>query len=394
MLPALTLAVVVTFDVELIALTTLLDRLNPAAFRLPPVTLPVTLTLLPVITPPTTDAPVMVPVTLTVVPVCDVALTRAPPSTFPPLMLALVVMLAALTRALTTFELKLKPAAFKLPPVMLPVVENEVAINVPIIFPPEILPVVVILAAETRALTTLPLKLNPVAFKLPPVMLAVAEIKPGVVTLPPAILPVTLSADITLLLKLSPAASKLPPEILPVVVMFEVELIADNTFELKLNPAASKLPANTLPVALMLPEEVMPAAPTLLMAVMLVAAVKLELKFNALTTLLLKLNPAAFKLPPVTLPVTDTVVPVKLPKNVDTTLPANTLPVALMLPEEVMPAAPTLPVATTKPGVVMLPAAILLVTFKLPITFELKLNPAAFKLPAVTLPVIDTVVPV
>ena len=81
---------------------------------------------------------------------------------------------------------------------------------------------------------TLPLKLNPAAFKLPPVMLPdvlivpepaamlppvivpVAEINPGVVKLAPAIAPVTLSADTTLLLRLNPAAFRLLPVILPV----------------------------------------------------------------------------------------------------------------------------------------------------------------------------------
>ena len=43
------------------------------------------------------------------------------PITLPPATLAVVVMLAALVNALTTFELKLNPAAFKLPPIMLPV---------------------------------------------------------------------------------------------------------------------------------------------------------------------------------------------------------------------------------------------------------------------------------
>ena len=51
MLPPEILAVVVTLLVELIADTTFELRLNPAAFRLPPVTFPVTLTLVPVAAP-------------------------------------------------------------------------------------------------------------------------------------------------------------------------------------------------------------------------------------------------------------------------------------------------------------------------------------------------------
>ena len=62
---------------------------------------------------------------------------------------------------------------------------------------------------------TLPLRLNPAAFKLPPVILPVAEINPGVVKLAPAMAPVTLSADTTFELRLMPAAFKLPPVMLP-----------------------------------------------------------------------------------------------------------------------------------------------------------------------------------
>ena len=46
-------------------------------------------------------------------------------------------------------------------------------------------------------------------------MLPVAEIKPGVVRLAPAIFAVTLSVDITFELRLNPAAFKLPPVMLP-----------------------------------------------------------------------------------------------------------------------------------------------------------------------------------
>ena len=92
--------------------------------------------------------------------------------------------------------------------------------NIPdvLILPPAMLAVVVMFEVEFSADTTLLLKLNPAAFKLPPVMLAVAEINPGVVTLPPAMLLVTLSADTTFELKLNPAAFKLPPVTLPVTL--------------------------------------------------------------------------------------------------------------------------------------------------------------------------------
>ena len=75
-----------------------------------------------------------------------------------------------------TFELKLKPEAFKLPPVTLPL-ELTLA--------PEIAPAVMI---------------------LPPVTLPVAEINPPVDTLPPVILPVT---DTNCLLAITCMAPKL-----------------------------------------------------------------------------------------------------------------------------------------------------------------------------------------
>ena len=79
---------------------------------MPPVTVPVVLTVVPVITPPTTLAPVITPVTLTVVPECNVALTFAPPSTLPPVMLPVAL---------------INPPVSMLPPVMLPVATTVAA---------------------------------------------------------------------------------------------------------------------------------------------------------------------------------------------------------------------------------------------------------------------------
>ena len=45
-----------------------------------------------------------------------------------------------------------------------------------------------------------------------------------------------------------PAVNKLPPDTLALVTILEVELIADTTFELKLNPAAFKLPLVIFPL--------------------------------------------------------------------------------------------------------------------------------------------------
>jgi fumarate reductase subunit C len=55
--------------------------------------------------------------------------------------------------------------------------------------PAVMLPVVLIADVVLSALTTLPLKLNPVAFMLPPVILPVAVITPPVAMLAPVTLP-------------------------------------------------------------------------------------------------------------------------------------------------------------------------------------------------------------
>ena len=74
-----------------------------------------------------------------------------------------------------------------LPPVTLPdpLTEPDPNTKLAIMLPPEMLAVVVIFAADTRADTTLPLKLRPAAFKLPPVILPV----PLTVPAPNATLP-------------------------------------------------------------------------------------------------------------------------------------------------------------------------------------------------------------
>ena len=150
------------------ALTVLVDKVTPDTSTLPPVMLPVTDTVVPVnnveltLAPPNTLPPVMLPVTLTVVPVKLVALTLAPPNTLPPVMLPValinpgVVMLAPAIFAVTlsadtTFELRLRPAAFRLPPVMLPLTLTVVPVKLvaltlapPNTLPPVILPVALI----------------------------------------------------------------------------------------------------------------------------------------------------------------------------------------------------------------------------------------------------------
>ena len=80
--------------------------------------LPTLYVALAVLEPIVALAPDVVMLLPNISPVPDIV--PAPNSMLPPEILAVVVMLAALTRADTTFELKLNPVAFKLPPVMLP----------------------------------------------------------------------------------------------------------------------------------------------------------------------------------------------------------------------------------------------------------------------------------
>ena len=134
-------------------------------------------------------------------------------------------MLPVTLRFPTTFELKLNPAAFKFPPVMLPAADTRPGV---VTLPPAILPVTL------NAETTFELKLKPEAFKLPPVILPAADTSPGVVKLPPAMFVVTFRAETTFELRLKPKAFKLPPVMLPEVLMVFEPKSARNvaTFEL------------------------------------------------------------------------------------------------------------------------------------------------------------------
>ena len=131
-------------------------------------------------------------------------------------------MLLVTFKLLTTFELKLMPAAFRLPPVILPVTLTVVPVTlpttVPIKLPPEMLAVVVMLAADTRADTTLPLRLSPAAFRLPPITLPLALIKP--VTYSPVV-----SNTATFDVPPMPMAT-LPPELTTVTLLVPLLMLA------------------------------------------------------------------------------------------------------------------------------------------------------------------------
>ena len=85
---------------------------------------------------------------------------------------------------------------------------------------------------------------------LPPVMLPVAEINPGVVTLPPAMFPVTLSALTTFELRLNPPAFKLPPVMLPVAlinpVTYSPVVSHTTTFDVPATPTVMLALLNTV----------------------------------------------------------------------------------------------------------------------------------------------------
>ena len=131
--------------------------------------------------------------------------------------------------------------------------------------PTNTLPVVATDAADSAA----------VPIMLPPVILPVADIVPGVVILPAARLAVTFNALVTL----------------PVKLKFVAATKEDFTV-----PMAERLPPMTLP-------DTVAVVPIKLPPVMLALVVILVVEFNADMTLPLRLSPAAFKLPPMTLPV-------------------------------------------------------------------------------------------
>ena len=97
----------------------------PAVSTLPPVTLPVTLELDPVITPPTTLAAVAIPDTLTLAPVIAPAVSTLPPVTLP--------------------VAEIMPPVSTLPPATLPVTLNDPSV-----------PTVVKLEIKTPELNVLP----------------------------------------------------------------------------------------------------------------------------------------------------------------------------------------------------------------------------------------------
>ena len=179
-LPPDMLAVVVMLLVELIADTTFELKLNPAAFKLPLIILPVADSNPPVrMLPPVTFA-----LTDTVVPVCVVALTLAPPKIFPPVILPVA---------------DINPPVNKLPPVMLPLMLRLDATSVPTILPAVTLPVVEKSPVPTiPTVFTLPVELINAPTTDPPADTTPAAITLAPVTLPPALtIPVTDCVPVT-----------------------------------------------------------------------------------------------------------------------------------------------------------------------------------------------------
>ena len=203
--------------------------------------------------------------------------------------------------------LEIKPLFNKLPPVILPLIEIVVPVKLPItvpsILPPDMLAVVVMLLVEFIADTTFELRLRPAAFKLPLVILPVAEINPPVSTLPPVtfaltdtVVPVCVVA-LTLappkmlppvilpVEDINPPVNKLPPVILPLILRFDATSVP------------TIFPAVTLPVVEKSPVPTMPTVFTL----------PVELNMAPTTDPPADTIPAALTLAPVILPVTDDV---------------------------------------------------------------------------------------
>ena len=145
-----TLAEVVIAKVELIALRTFEDKLNPDAFRLLPVMFPVALTT-PVTNPPvvvTTTTFVLPPMVKLTFPLATGISTEVDPLVIlSPIMLPLSEALPTTVKSpvITEFPPTLNaPAVLKLPPVTLPLALNEVGAKVPTVRVPAavILPLV------------------------------------------------------------------------------------------------------------------------------------------------------------------------------------------------------------------------------------------------------------
>ena len=199
---------------------------------------------------------------------------------------------------------------------------------------------------------------------LPPVMLPVAEICPGVDMLPADKLPVVLC---------DPLVIKLPPVMLPVALTC---------------PAVLTLPPVMLPVALAVPEVIVPVEvtittsgipPTLVTALPPDATTETEVVPFAICV-------TAKLLTAVTL--------LKKPPSPKINCPVVIFPVAEIEPDVVI-----FPVVDSLPGVEMLPPEMLAVTRRTLITLLDKLSVCpvipvpAFKLPPSILPVADTLTP-
>ena len=198
-LPAANIPIVVTLPVAETAAPCISNELN----KLPPVTLAVTLTLVPVSSVTLMLPPVILPVTLlspvVYVPVLAITNTFDTPATrakILPFVFGILNTVDPLTKFVPANAALLinPPSPNKNAPVTLPV-----ALTSPTVFmlPPVMLAVVEMSAVEFSALITFALKLSPAALILPPTIL------PTVAILPPVILPVTGRAVITLPVKLS-----------------------------------------------------------------------------------------------------------------------------------------------------------------------------------------------
>jgi hypothetical protein len=254
----------------------------PTVVKLPPVIVPVALTV-----PPVAKLP---PVILAADVIVDVADINPPVKTLPPVMLPVALAV---------------PPVAKLPPVTVPLTDKLVSV-----------PTVVKLENNTFELKVLPVKLfastllavtpvscEPLPIKNDPVL---AVILPAALTCPAVVMlpPTTLAVALSVVLEITFAPEMLPPD--PLVLMLpNVPLpVAE------INPPVRILPPVMLPVALAVPP-VAKLPPVIVAAEVIVDVAEINPPVSKLPPVMLaalvivdvaEINPPVRTLPPVTLP--------------------------------------------------------------------------------------------
>ena len=259
------------------------------------------------------------------------------------------------------------PVVVTFPPVTLPVAETNPVV---VTFPPVILPV----ADTTPAVVMLPVAdTTPAVVMLPPITLAVALSVVLLITLAPVMLPP------------DPVVEMLPPVILPVALT---------------TPPVSKLPPVALPVTVKLVNE--PTEVTLgCAAVANVPVILVPLRFPPVILPVADTTPPVNIFPPVALPVTVRLVnePTEVTLGCAAVVNVPVINVPLRLPPVILPVADTIPPVNIFPPVA-LPVTVRLVNEPTEVILvcaavvNVPVILVTLRLPPVMLPVADTIPPV